>query len=157
MLIDKYVRQIRFWLPGPRGRIAAEEVRATLGEMITDRKQQLGRPLDEQEVTEVIREFGSPQVIASRYSMSRPLVSAALMPAYTRVLGIAATGAFVVQLAMAAAATTSGGDVGLAFATTANRIVTGLLWSFTSVTLVFAALTRIYGPATSNTATNHEC
>lgn len=157
MLIDKFVRQIRFWLPGPRGRMAAEEVRATLEEMITDRKLQLGRPLDEQELIEIIRDFGSPQVIASRFSTSHPLVSAALMPAYTRVLGIAAMGVFVVQLAIAAAATTSGDDVGLAFATTANRIVSGLLWSFTSVTLTFAALTRIYGPTTSNTATNHEC
>jgi len=157
MIIDKYVRQIRFWLPGPRGRMAAEEVRATLEEMITDRKLQLGRPLDEQELIKIIRDFGSPQVIASRYSTSHPLVSAALMPAYTRVLGFAAIGVFVVQLVVAAAAITSGDDVGLAFATTANRIVSGLLWSFTSMTLAFAALTRFYSPATSNMATNPEC
>lgn len=143
--IDDYVRRVRFWLPGDRGRIAAEEVRATLEDLLAEREARLGRPLDADEVAGELKAFGLPQVIASRYSLMRPLVSAGLMPAFVRVLGVAVAGVFVVQLALAAAFPADA--VGETLTRTGGRIVTGLLWSFTSVTLVFAALTRLYGPA----------
>ncbi|WP_145915916.1 hypothetical protein [Brevundimonas naejangsanensis] len=148
--IDDYVRRVRFWLPGHRGRIAAEDVKATLEGLLEERERQLGRPLYPTEIAAELQAFGSPEIIASRYSLMRPLVSAGLMPAYVRVLGIAVGGVLVVQLALAIGI--NSGDAGTMLATAGARIIAGLLWSFTSVTLVFAALTRIYVPSAHSDA-----
>lgn len=152
---DDYVRRIRFWLPGARGRMAAEDVRATLEDLLTERERRLGRPLAPAEVAAELKAFGRPEVIASRYSTMRPLVDAGLMPAYVRVLGIAAAGLLVVQLALAFGAPTP--EVGETIVRTGGRIVTGLLWSFTSVTVAFACLTRVYAPATRSHPGGPEC
>lgn len=144
-LIDRYVARVRFWLPGARGRAAAEDVRATLAELIAAQEQWLGRPLQEAEIARELEAFGRPELIASRYSLSRPLVSAGLMPAYIRVLGVAVAGVVLVQLGLLVLLLESRAP-GAALTITAGRMVTGFLWSFTAVTIVFAALTRIYGP-----------
>lgn len=153
--IDDYVRRVRFWLPGAPGRVAAEDVRATLEDLLAERERWHGRPLRPDEVAAELKAFGAPQVIASRYASMRPLVSAGLMPAFVRVLGIAVAGVLLVQLALAVAVPAA--DVGDTLARTAGRTITGLLWSFTSVTLVFAALTRIYAPAPGGVSRDGEC
>jgi len=142
--IDDYVRRVRFWLPGPRGRVAADDVRATLEDLLADRERWHGRPLRPDEVAAELKAFGPPELIASRYAAMRPLVAAGLMPAFVRVLGIAVAGVLVVQVALALALPSA--EVGETLTRAGGRVVTGLLWSFTSVTLVFAALTRIYTP-----------
>lgn len=143
--IDDYVRRIRFWLPGPRGRIAADDVRGTLEELIAAREDVLGRPLNAEETAAELRAFGRPEIIASRYSPMRPLVSAGLMPAYVRVLGLSSAAVVLVQIALMIIAPE--GDVGRTLTTAGGRAVTGLLWGFASITLTFAALTRIYTPS----------
>src|SRR5687768_16301046 len=101
--IDDYVRRVRFWLPGARGRVAADEVRATLEDLLADRERWHGRPLRPDEVAAELQDFGPPEVIASRYASMRPLVAVCLMPAFVRVLGIAVAGVLVVQLGLALA------------------------------------------------------
>lgn len=140
-LIDQYVRRIRFWLPGDRGRVAAEDVRATLEELLAARADALGRPLSTGEVAGELRAFGRPQVIASRYSAMRPLVSAGLMPAYARVMAISTAGIILVQAILMALAPEA--DVGRTLTTAGARAVAGLLWGFASITITFAVLTRV--------------
>lgn len=141
--IDAYLARVRFWLPGRKGAAAADDLRDVLAELIEDREQRLGRLLSEAEIETVSMEFGRPAVGASRYSTARPLVSAGLMPADVRVLGVSVIGVVIVQAALVTGALP---DTGEAIRTSAGRIVTGLLWTFTSVTLAFAMLTRIFGP-----------
>jgi hypothetical protein len=143
--IDAYVRRIRFWLPGPRGRVAAEDVRGTLEEILAARAETLGRPLTAEETAAELRAFGRPEVIASRYSPMRPLVSAGLMPAYVRVLGISTAAVIGVQILLMLLAPEP--EVGRTLTTAGGRAVTGLLWGFASITLTFAVLTRIYTPS----------
>lgn len=143
--IDRFISRVRFWLPGKRGAAAAEELRGVLGELVQERELAVGRALQATEIEALLAEFGRPEVFASRYSTSQPLVSAALMPAYVRVLGVCVLAVVLVQVGVTAVSL-PGLEVGVALTTTAGRTVTGLLWSFTSVTLAFAALTRLYGP-----------
>jgi len=98
--IDDYVRRIRFWLPGPRGKVAAEDVRGTLDEILAARAETLGRSLTPQETAVELRAFGRPEIIASRYSPMRLLVSAGLMPAYVRGLGISTAAVIGVQIVL---------------------------------------------------------
>lgn len=144
--IDKYLSRVKFWLPGRGGAAAAADLRGVLAELVQDREQDLGRPLTNAEVEDLLAGFGRPEVIASRYSSVRPLVSAGLMPAYLRVLAIAMVAVVLVQALLAVGALPAGA-VGEAITTAAGRTVTGLLWSFTGVTLAFAGLTRVYAPA----------
>jgi len=145
--LDDYVRRVKFWLPGVRGRMAAEDVRATLEDLLAERERRIGRPLEPAEVADELRAFGRPEVIASRYSTMRPLIDAGLMPAYARVLGVAVAGVLAAQLVLALGAPAP--ETGETIVRTGGRIVTGLLWSFTSVTVAFACLTRLYTPARS--------
>ncbi|WP_029911701.1 hypothetical protein [Caulobacter sp. UNC358MFTsu5.1] len=153
--IDKYAGRVRFWLPGARGRTAAEDVRATLADLIAEREARLGRPLDETEVAAELKAFGRPEIIASRYSLARPLVSAGLMPAYMRVLGIAVAGVVIGQAVLAVFGMGSGTG-GQAIGLFVSRSVTGLLWSFASVTVAFAVLTRLY-PASAGSEADDRC
>lgn len=143
--IDDYVRRIRFWLPGPRGKVAAEDVRGTLDEILAARAETLGRSLTPEETAAELRAFGRPEIIASRYSPMRPLISAGLMPAYVRVLGISTAAVIGVQIVLMLLAPEA--DVGRTLTVAGGRAVTGLLWGFASITLTFAVLTRIYTPA----------
>lgn len=141
--IDAYVRRIRFWLPGRRGRVAAEDVRASLEDILAVRAEALGRPLTAGETAAELQAFGRPEIVASRYSAMLPLVSAGLMPAYVRVLGISSAAVILIQIVLMIVVPEA--EVGRTFTTAAGRAVTGLLWGFASITLTFAALTRIYG------------
>lgn len=143
--IDTYVRRVRFWLPGRRGKVAAEDVRGTLEEIVAARAETLGRPLTAEETAAELHAFGRPEVIASRYSPMRPLVSAGLMPAYVRVLGISSAAVVLVQILLMIVAPEA--EVGRTLTTAGGRAVTGLLWGFASITLTFAVLTRIYTPS----------
>lgn len=140
-LIEDYVRRIRFWLPGARGRVAADDVRSTLEELLAARADSLGRPLTAGEVAGELRAFGRPEVIAARYSAMQPLVSAGLMPAYVRVMAISSVGILLVQLVLVALAPEA--DVGRTLTSAGGRAVAGLLWGFASITLTFAVLTRV--------------
>lgn len=140
--IDDYVRRIRFWLPGASGRVAAEDVRGSLEEILAARAEALGRPLTAEETAAELRAFGRPEIIASRYSRMRPLVSAGLMPAYVRVLGLSSAAVVLVQGLLMVVAPEA--EVGHTLTTAGGRAVTGLLWGFASITLTFAVLTRIY-------------
>jgi hypothetical protein len=147
MSIDSYVRRVRFWLPGARGRVAAEEVRSALEEIITARADGLGRPLRADEVARELRAFGRPQVVATRYASTRPLVDAGLMPSYLRVLGISSVGVILAQLLLLILAPEA--DIGRTLTAAGGRAATGLLLGFASITLTFAVLTRMYAPQAS--------
>jgi hypothetical protein len=140
--IDEYTRRLRFWLPGERGRVAAQDVHSALEEIMAIRAETLGRPLTSDEVAAELRAFGRPEVIASRYSDMQPLISAGLMPAYVRILGLSSAAVLLVQCVLMMIAPDS--EVGRTLTTAGGRAAVGLLLGFVSITITFAVLTRIY-------------
>lgn len=150
--IDDYIRRLRFWLPGPEGRIAAQDVRSILEEVLATREEVLGRSLTANEVAAELAGFGRPEVIASRYSSMQPLVSAGLMPAYVRVLGLACAAIIVIQLLLLILAQEP--DVGRSLSSAGGRAAQGLLLAFASITLTFAMLTRVYARSSGYAASS---
>lgn len=143
--IEQYVAKVRFWLPGEQGRQIEADLRGALLELVDEEAGTRGRPLEDAEVAELLKTFGHPAVVASRYASDLPLISAGLMPAFRRVLMISLAGVLLVQVALLllglSADPASVGDI------VRERIgasVQGGLWSFTAIALTFAALTRLY-------------
>lgn len=143
--VEQYVAKVRFWLPGQQGRQIETDLRDTLLELVDEEAGAKGRPLEAAEVAELLKAFGHPAVAASRYASDLPLISAGLMPAFRRVLMISLGGVLLVQGALLlwglSADPASVGDI---LRQRIGALVQGGLWSFTSIALTFAVLTRVY-------------
>jgi hypothetical protein len=143
---QKYLRRVGFWLPSSCRSELLSGIAADLDDYIEDAERQNGKPLKPEEVREALCRFGSPPVVATRYSPARPLVSGGLMTVYQRVLSVAVLSVLLGQLiaGLPEFADAGFGEHGAHLVAAGHRAVLGLLLSFTSVTLVFAGLTRIY-------------
>jgi hypothetical protein len=65
-LIDKYIAEVGRHLPSKQRADIEAEIRSTLEDMLDDRKQTSGEA-DEAMVVELLKEYGPPQEVASRY------------------------------------------------------------------------------------------
>src|SRR5580658_570695 len=86
-LVDRYLQAVRFWLPKS---LRHDDLVAELGEdlrsQIEDKETELGRPLDEAEVSEILKRCGAPMVVAGSLRPEQHLIGPALFPIYVFVL-----------------------------------------------------------------------
>jgi hypothetical protein len=86
-LLDRYLQAVRFWLPKSKRQ---EDILAELGEdlrsQIEARESELGRPLDKNEVSEILKRCGPPMVVGSRLGPNRYLIGPGIFPIYGFVL-----------------------------------------------------------------------
>ncbi|HEX5440916.1 MAG TPA: hypothetical protein VFW76_08535 [Ktedonobacterales bacterium] len=99
-LLDRYVRNVRTYLPKSLPETQRDDIVNELSENIQarmdDREAELGRPLTEDEQEAILHEYGHPMIAAGRYQTNqearvvfgRQLIGAALFPIYLRVLWI---------------------------------------------------------------------
>lgn len=146
-LLDRYIESIAQKLPRRERLDVASEIRSTLQDMLEDRSQSAGRPVDEAMLRDVLTEFGSPARVAATYLPERYLVGPQLYPIFALVVKIVL--AVVTALAL----------VGLGIALfsepiSAARLVEalggalasyyqGALTAFGNIVLVFAILQRV--------------
>ena len=91
-LIDRYVSEVGKNLPLLNGREDIEkELKSTLEDMLEDRVQNSGRTRDEALEIEVLKEYGSPQKVASTYNPHPYLIGPKLFPFFLFVLKIVLT------------------------------------------------------------------
>ena len=113
-LIDRYLQNVRVSLPAARRddiiRELAEDIRA----QIADREEELGRALTDDEQEAVLKHFGHPLVLATRYGPQRHVIGPALFPVYWMTLKIALGGALAVNVAIAIALLVGGSPAGRA-------------------------------------------
>jgi hypothetical protein len=81
-ILDRYLQAIGEYLPAAGKEDTLAELRANLLALIEDREEQLGRPLNEDELVEIIRNHGRPVVVASRYLPQQWLIGPELFPFY---------------------------------------------------------------------------
>jgi hypothetical protein len=74
-LLDRYLTAIKFWLPKTHRDDIAAELAANLQAEIDDRAAELGRPLTESEIAAILKQHGSPVVVASRYQQEKRTVN----------------------------------------------------------------------------------
>lgn len=87
-LIDAYVSEVgRRLLPKQRADIGAE-IRSAIQDMVDERAQKSGKPVDDELILAVLKEYGDPEKVAGSYLPERYLVGPRLYPLFTLVVRI---------------------------------------------------------------------
>jgi len=88
-LLDRYLTAVKFWLPQKQREDIAAELAANFQSEIDDRAAELGRPLNDDEVAALLKQQGTPILVASRYqqehrtvTFGRQLIGPILFPFY---------------------------------------------------------------------------
>ena len=95
MTLDRYLRDVRTFLPAAQADDIVNELSENLRAQFEDREAELGRPLTDAELGEILNAHGKPLMVAARYrsedqsfTFGRRLIGPALFPSYLQVLGI---------------------------------------------------------------------
>src|SRR5512143_2187400 len=146
-LIDRYVAQVGRQLPEKMRADIESEIRSTLEDMVEDRSRKAGRPADEALVSEVLKEYGSPDKVAASYLPPRYLIGPRLFPQFELVLRIVlavlvGVGLFRLGMAVLQEPRTTQAFIELA-GKSLLEILGSVLSAFGNVVLVFAILDRV--------------
>jgi hypothetical protein len=85
-LIDSYVRSVRLFLPKEQREDIAHELHEDLRSQVDAKEADLGRPLSESEQVALLRQYGHPMLMASRYRRARNLIGPVIFPIYWQAL-----------------------------------------------------------------------
>lgn len=150
-LVDRYLQAVRFWLPKtPRQEDLVAELGEDLRSQIEAREIELGRPMDKDEISEILKRCGAPMVVASRVGPRRYLIGPTLFPIYGFVLKMVLlwilVPVFIFIVGPATLASTNG-DWGKAVLITLGNLWSGEFVAAGVITLVFAILERTHAIA----------
>lgn len=153
-LVDRYLQAVRFWLPKTRRQLdLVAELGEDLRSQIEEKETELGRTLDKNEISEVLKRCGAPMLVASRLGPKRHLIGPTLFPIYWFVLKMVLLWillpVFIFIVSPATLASTNG-DWGQAFAITLGNLWSGAFIAAAIITLVFAILERTQAFANIN-------
>ena len=141
-LLDRYLQAVRFWMPKAQQEDLTAELSEDLHSQVEEKEAELGRPLDEAEVSAILKRCGSPILVASRYRPQRHLIGPVLFPIYEFVLKMVLlwilVPVFVFIVGPVNLANTR--DWGLAAAHTLGDLWSGAFVAAGVITLVFAVI-----------------
>ena len=137
-LFERYLQAVRSFLPKRLQDDVVRELSEELRSQADEQEAQLGRPLIEPEQEQILKQWGHPLLLASRYQPQRQLVGPALFPIYWLVLRIALGVALLVHVIAAAVFVANGRPLEDALAGRAKLPLGPLLIFFAWVMLVFA-------------------
>lgn len=148
-LIDRYVSEVGKHLPLLNGREDIEkELKSTLEDMLEDRAQSTGRTRDEALEIEVLKEYGSPQKVASTYNPHPYLIGPKLFPFFLFVLKIVLTVVVSVMLVLAGVQAVTdtpfmGADFVKIIGQGLGSALSAAIAAFGNVVLVFVIIERV--------------
>jgi len=87
-LVDTYVLEVGRRLPKKIRADIEAEIRSILQDMLDERSQKSGKPVDEEMTLEVLKAYGSPDKVAGTYLGDRYLIGPRLYPTFILVLRI---------------------------------------------------------------------
>jgi hypothetical protein len=87
-LIDTYVSEVGRRLPRKTRLDIEAEIRSILQDMLEERSQKTGKPMDEEMTLEVLKAYGAPEKVAATYQGERYLIGPRLYPIFMTVLRI---------------------------------------------------------------------
>lgn len=151
-LIDRYLAAVRRDLPAGANGQGADDIIAELRDDLMTRKEAreeaLDRALDASETSALLRDFGHPLVVASRYRKHQYLIGPETFPFYFATMRIVLLVVGAVLVAVGLARTLLGDqDLVQAIAQTAASLWGSAFTVFAIVTIVFAVLERNNFPA----------
>jgi len=87
-IIDIYVSEVGRRLPSKVRSDIEAELKSTLLDMLEDKSQKENRPADESMAKELLKEYGSPEKVASTYLPEKYLISPRIYPTFMMILKI---------------------------------------------------------------------
>lgn len=84
--LERYVDAVKTYLPNNLKQDVSDELLADLQDECDDKAEQQGRPVNEEEVHQILLRRGHPITVAASYHPRKTLVSEELFPFYTQVL-----------------------------------------------------------------------
>jgi hypothetical protein len=87
-LVEKYVYEIGQHLPKTNRADIEAEIHSLIQDTLENRSQSEGRPVDEEMVVEVLKEFGPPAKMAESYLPARYLIGPKFFPSFVQVMRI---------------------------------------------------------------------
>jgi hypothetical protein len=146
-LIDRYVSEIGKKLPRKSRADIETEIRSTLEDMLEERAEKAGRPVNDEMVKKLLREYGAPDKVAATYLPQHYLIGPKMFPLFAMVLKIVATVltvlaivGFGVRFGMSDMGTQAFGSQ---LAKSALEYFGGIISAFGNIVLVFAILERV--------------
>lgn len=89
-LIDRYLQAVKFWLPKNQKQDIVAELSEDLRSQMEDREAEIGRPLNESEIAEMLKQRGRPVLVANQFRPQQNLIGPTLFPIYVFVLKVVA-------------------------------------------------------------------
>jgi hypothetical protein len=138
--LDRFLETVGFFLPEAQKGDILKELSENILSKMEDKEAELGRPLTEAEQETVLKSYGSPMAVASRYApetggltFGRQLIGPALFPLYVKVLLIGLAISLVIQVMLNI-------TLHLPNDTVFSRLVMQALMQSAAVTFVFIML-----------------
>jgi HAAS len=145
-LIDRYLSEVGKHLPRKNRQDIQRELRSILEDMLADRSQAAGQPVDEAMTVAVLKEYGSPQKVAASYLPKRYLIGPRLYPLFLLVTQIVVTVLFFVFLGLLVVSLYRSGLSGADFLSAASKFalnfVTGAVTALGYIVVAFAVIER---------------
>ncbi len=146
-MLDKYIAEVGKHLPHKNRQDLQKEIRSTIQDMLDDRSQQSGKPIDEALISQVLQEYGAPAKVAAAYQPTRYLIGPRLYPFFEMVVKIVLSVLAVVGLIRFGISFADGGATGAAFFAALGKYglewLAGMISAFGNIVLVFAILERV--------------
>jgi|SRR5271166_4365205 len=138
-LVDRYLQAVKLALPKRNQDDIVQELNDSILSQVEEKEAAVGRPLNEDELVEILKKMGSPDKLASRYREQQGLIAPTVMPIYWKVLKAALGLAFLVNV-IAAIVTAAAGRPLLESLLPILRYPSIAFTTFAWVTLTFVAL-----------------
>ncbi len=146
-LIERYVSEVGKHLPQRMRGDIETELHSTLEDMLEDRSQKRGCPVDDAMAVELLKEYGSPEKVAATYLPAQHLIGPRVYPFFLFVLKIVLAVLTVVLLAglgiQLASHSLAGAELAKAIGNGLLGILTAAIQALGNVVLVFAILERL--------------
>ncbi len=97
-LLDRYLYEVRRHLPATQQDDIIAEISDAIQSQFEDRQRQLGRPLTEAEESAIVKAFGHPKIVASRYQPAQYLIGPEIYPFYWYTLKISLVAVLALEL-----------------------------------------------------------
>jgi hypothetical protein len=143
-ILDRYLHAVRFWLPAQQQDDIIAELSEDLRSQIEEKESAVGHPLNEFELSSILKRCGIPIRVASRYQPQGHLIGPALFPIYRFVLKMVLLWVLlpVFLFIVGPAMLFSTGDWGAAVVRTLSGLWSGIFIAAGTITLIFAVLER---------------
>jgi hypothetical protein len=141
-LFDRYLQAVRSLLPKSLRDDVIRELSEELRSQVEEREAEFGRSLNQDEQEQILKQWGHPWLLASRYQPRQQLVGPSVFPFYWLVLKISLGIAVLVHVIASAVLLANGRPPAEVITRLATLPLGPLLVVFAWVTVVFAVLDR---------------